>query len=198
MNLRSVSGAVLAVLALTSCAAKSSTRVTTSSVVQAPPAQTNLLTPTGWDLLLPPSVMTRPRLSAQQSLRVASANRRSAGWVVLNQTSFLLPDRRAGATYVMRASVKTSGVDSRLTTELRLNYGGGSYEFFPGGVVSSGQFVGPLPGTTNGWSTVQVTATASKPLVSIEAFPLTTDRPVRFSGTAEIRHVTLRYAGNYP
>jgi hypothetical protein len=198
MTLRPVCGAVLAVLALTSCAAKSSTRVTTSSVIEASAVQTNLLTPTGWNLLLPPDVVTRPTLSAQQSLRVASVNPGSTGWVVLSQTSLLLPDRRAGATYVMRASVKTSGVRTPLTTELRLNYRGGSYEFFPGGVVRSGQFIGAIPGTTSDWATVQVSATASKPLVSVEAFPLTTDRPVRFSGTAEIRDVTLRYAGNYP
>lgn len=98
----------------------------------------------------------------------------------------------------MSASVKTSGVHTPLTTELRLNYRGGSYEFFAGGVVRSGQYVGAIPGTTTGWSTVQARATASKPLVSIEVFPLTSDRPVHFSGTADIRDVTLRYAGSSP
>lgn len=61
MTLRSVCGAVLVALAITSCAAKSSTRVTTSSVVQAPAAQTDLLTPTGWNLLLPPTLRPDPR-----------------------------------------------------------------------------------------------------------------------------------------
>lgn len=189
----------VAFLALVSgCAAPSSTRVTTQSIVNVP-AGTNLIadatfrqgTAGPWHVTVPAGSNTSVEaIAGTHFLNIAKPPPVGSGPLTVEQSTDVLPSRAAGSEYDLRVQIRMVDVSEAISTQIRLNYQSGGYAFFTGRPVGGGG-AGPLRGTTNGWVTVRVRARAELPLDSIEAFALDTGTPSAFSGTIWITGAEL-------
>jgi hypothetical protein len=194
---------VLAIaIATGGCEATSNSAVTSQSIVVVP-AGPNLILDgrfnqalSGpWEFTLPAGAQERRgAVAGQDALIIAQPAPGGQGPLVLQQATDVLPDYRIGATYVLRALVRTVAVTRPIETELKLDYAGGGYGFF-GSTAStpapSGRLGRYVSGTTDGWLTVEVRATAQLPLTSIDAFVIDAPDGAAFAGTISVKNVTL-------
>jgi hypothetical protein len=198
----SVAAAVLQVaLIVGGCSARSAERVTSFSIAPLG-SGSNLLGDGGfeqpglgvWSLtsVSGVSATTDRRIHAEgsQSLRLTAVAAAVPHSVVLEQSVSVLPSTGAGARYVLKVLVRTSQLNRRIETELKLTYAGGGYAFFRGHTRFRGR-PGIPPGTSRGWLSVVVRATARFPLQAVEAFIVDTG-PGNLNGTVWLDGADLR------
>ncbi len=169
-----------------------------------------------WGMRSAPNIRVRidrkVHFSGSQSFELRAAHAHVARSVVLEQEVDAPPRRGPGSRYTLRMRVKTARLNRAVQTELRLNYAAGRYEFFRG--VTSHPRRGSTPrdsssprppsrlpkrlrgrgippGTSAGWLSIVVHATARLPVQSISVLVLDTG-PGRLAGTIWLDNVELR------
>jgi hypothetical protein len=112
------------------------------------------------------------------------------GTEFLEQLVTGLPARNAGARYVLRTRLRTFGVTVPIICQFRFNYTDGSFRFFS---TSTRQLKGiaMVKGTTAGWVTLTTRGTATRPIVSINVFPVDTGGSRLPGGTVWATDISL-------
>jgi hypothetical protein len=181
---KSLITAILVTVAMGGCSAQSNQRVTSMSVISLPPGA-NLVGDGGfeqsglgpWTLRLPHEIAAaidpEVSFSGRRSLRITARAPRLASPLVLEQDAVALPIYATGSRFVLTFRSRTVRLSRPLQTELKLNYAGGGYRFYRGratGQAPNTWGTGIPPGTSTGWTTTVVSATARFPLESITVF----------------------------
>jgi hypothetical protein len=194
-----LAGCIAAVI-LGGCAAQSASRVTAQSVVVFP-RDKNLLSDGGfgqasfgpWQVSVPPpGIASRIDTGSGEALTITIPRTARKGTEFLEQTVGNPPGRVARSDYLLRLRLCMFGVRQPIISQVRFNYADGGYQFV-GRATSASAYAGIPRGTTPGCVPVQLNALATRPLASIDVFPVDTgaDRPT--GGSIMVSDVSLSY-----
>jgi len=196
--------AILIVGAVAGCSSHANQRVTSMSIIVLP-THANLIRNGGfehsgiddWTLRPRPGLRTvldsRVKFSGRRSLRLTAIGPGPVAPVVLTQEVVALPDSARGSRFLLTFRARTRRLSRSVQTELKLNYAGGGYKFFPGSSedTTPGAFTARIPaGTSATWMKLVATAKASFPLHSIDAFVVDSGSG-RLRGTVWVDNVEL-------
>ncbi|MGI8845754.1 MAG: O-antigen polymerase [Thermoleophilaceae bacterium] len=107
------------------------------------------------------------------AFRLSASGARIQKSVGLTQIVRQLPARARGSRYDLQLRALTRGLNRPVPVELRLDYEGGGYEFFRGGLLPrrrASRSDGIPAGTSRNWKRIGVSAVARRRLRSVQVF----------------------------